>query len=44
MENILGSGKESKKTYRDETGKKKLKKKEKYQLNMAETFKSRLIF
>jgi hypothetical protein len=26
MENILGSGKESKKTYRDETGKKNLKK------------------
>jgi hypothetical protein len=42
MENILGSGKESKKTYRDETGK-KIKKKEKYQLNMAETFKPRLI-
>jgi hypothetical protein len=28
MENILGSGKESKKTYRDETGK-KIKKKRK---------------
>jgi len=41
MENLLGSGKESKKMYKDKIAKKKKKKKRKYQLNVTETFKSR---
>jgi hypothetical protein len=37
MENILGSGKESKKTYRDETGK-KIKKKRKIPIKYGGNF------